>query len=226
MKEVQCLVIFVFFVPIIVSGDNLHSNSQLRKRLTGNYDINQYANEDSSGKESDANQNYSNEIEPIADEHTALFETIPGEPKRDYPTYKTIPKTGFSCQGRVNWGYYADVETECQVFHVCESEYSKISFLCPVGSAFNQKHLVCDWWYNFDCHDEISLTSLYDDYDLGREEADGPQDADRDNRSSRGEKTLAKRRGGDYRTEDEEYDNANDNDGIYDLNLVSSGGNV
>lgn len=44
-----------------------------------------------------------------------LTESIPGEPNTDYPTYKSIPKTAFSCKGKPNWGYYADVETGCQV---------------------------------------------------------------------------------------------------------------
>lgn len=26
-----------------------------------------------------------------------------------------------------------------------------------MGSVFNQRYLVCDWWYNFDCNDAINL---------------------------------------------------------------------
>ena len=39
---------------------------------------------------------------------------IKGEADTDYPTLQTIPRTGFSCRGRPA-GFYADVETRCQV---------------------------------------------------------------------------------------------------------------
>lgn len=29
------------------------------------------------------------------------------------------PETGFTCVGKVIGGYYADVQTRCQMFHVC-----------------------------------------------------------------------------------------------------------
>lgn len=55
----------------------------------------------------------SDELEENSQRH--FTDTIPGDPNTDYPTYKSIPKTTFSCIGRPNWGYYADVETGCQV---------------------------------------------------------------------------------------------------------------
>lgn len=47
-----------------------------------------------------------------------------------------------------------------QVFHLCVSDMARVSFLCPVGSIFNQRHLVCDWWYNFDCQEAETLYPL------------------------------------------------------------------
>lgn len=44
-----------------------------------------------------------------------LEDSIPGSPERDYPTYSTIPRTGFSCKNQEWPGYYADVEAGCQV---------------------------------------------------------------------------------------------------------------
>lgn len=38
------------------------------------------------------------------------------------------------------------------MFHVCEEGGKKNSFLCPVGTIFNQQHFVCDWWSNVDCN--------------------------------------------------------------------------
>ncbi|XP_044756341.1 uncharacterized protein LOC123314936 [Coccinella septempunctata] len=101
-------------------------------------------------------QNYSNHY----------TDNLAGAPELDYPIFTSIPRTGFTCEGKVNWQYYADIETDCQVFHVCESQHSKISFLCPEGSIFNQRHLVCDWWYNVDCTDSFDLFLLKENYNV------------------------------------------------------------
>ena len=34
---------------------------------------------------------------------------------QDYPILATVPTTSFSCVGKAEGGYYADVETGCQV---------------------------------------------------------------------------------------------------------------
>ncbi|GBP89859.1 hypothetical protein EVAR_62350_1 [Eumeta japonica] len=75
--------------------------------------------------------------------------SIPGEPGQDYPTLSGIPKTSFTCSDKAP-GYYADVETDCQVFRVCAAgtNYGFQSFLCPNGTVFNQEVAVCDWWMN------------------------------------------------------------------------------
>ncbi|XP_042218294.1 mucin-5AC-like [Homarus americanus] len=88
--------------------------------------------------------------------------SIPGRSGVDYPTFQTIPKTGFDCSSKPAGGYYADTEADCQVFHVCWSGRSA-SFLCPVGTLFSQQVLVCDWWYNVDC----SSTSAFIDASPG-----------------------------------------------------------
>ena len=82
--------------------------------------------------------------------------TIPGQAGVDYPTLASIPDTSFSCANRVMGGYYADVETECQVFHICGGSNNvfgsiKYSFVCPNGTVFHQQYFTCDWWYNVDC---------------------------------------------------------------------------
>ena len=70
--------------------------------------------------------------------------------------HREAPKTNFTCDGKKPLGSYADVETNCQSFHVCTGDpekgsMEKHSFLCPNGTIFNQVHFICDWWYNFDC---------------------------------------------------------------------------
>merc|ERR1712223_531353 len=85
----------------------------------------------------------------------SLEETIPGVPGDDYPIFAEVPDTAFECDGLVEGGYYADVEAECQVFHICGNDgnggLTKYSFLCPNGTLFNQQYFVCDWWFNVDC---------------------------------------------------------------------------
>lgn len=61
-----------------------------------------------------------------------------------------IPKTEFDCSKRSVDGVYADQETGCQVWHVCQGSMQH-SFLCPGGTIFNAKNGVCDWWYNAKC---------------------------------------------------------------------------
>ncbi|XP_066596442.1 uncharacterized protein [Prorops nasuta] len=51
----------------------------------------------------------------------------------------------FSCANRI-YGYYADVENECQVFHVCMPQTRgalRWSFICPMETVFNQATFVC-----------------------------------------------------------------------------------
>lgn len=40
---------------------------------------------------------------------------------RPFPTYslENMPDTEFSCRDKILGGYYADAETQCQMFHVC-----------------------------------------------------------------------------------------------------------
>ena len=47
---------------------------------------------------------------------------IPGVPGEDYPILAQVPDTGFSCDGLVEGGYYADPAAECQAFHICAND--------------------------------------------------------------------------------------------------------
>ncbi|XP_071552285.1 U-scoloptoxin(01)-Cw1a-like [Panulirus ornatus] len=61
------------------------------------------------------------------------------------------PLRTFSCNGRA-YGYYADVSTDCQVFHVClpitddegeVAETAHFSFFCGNQTTFSQETLTC-----------------------------------------------------------------------------------
>ena len=99
-----------------------------------------------------------------------LMNAIPGDPGQDYPILDMVPDTQFSCRGRVFGGYYADPETQCQVFHVCGRRGEKYSFLCPHGTIFNQNYLTCDFWFNSDCSQAESLYGINDQIQSQRED--------------------------------------------------------
>merc|ERR1712083_30507 len=111
------------------------------------------------------------------DEHQGLDwlrEALPGEPEIDYPIYSLPPPTSsFSCNGRVEGGYYADTELRCQAFQICvhdsEGGLVKYSFLCPNGSLFDQQYFVCDFWFNVDCAQAESFYFLNDEIAAERE---------------------------------------------------------
>ncbi|XP_031621716.1 mucin-5AC isoform X2 [Contarinia nasturtii] len=78
-----------------------------------------------------------------------IYQGVVGRPGIDFPVLTSIPQTTFNCRDFGN-GYFADLETECQVFHICEGG-KKISFLCPNGTIFQQTELICDWWFKVNC---------------------------------------------------------------------------
>ncbi|XP_076061492.1 uncharacterized protein LOC143037250 [Oratosquilla oratoria] len=65
-------------------------------------------------------------------------------------------KDTFNCGGK-NYGFYADKDNDCQIFHVClnyqqlfPSNFSRpvvvqYSFICPEHTIFSQEALVCAW---------------------------------------------------------------------------------
>uniref|UniRef100_A0A8W7PSI7 Chitin-binding type-2 domain-containing protein n=1 Tax=Anopheles coluzzii TaxID=1518534 RepID=A0A8W7PSI7_ANOCL len=73
------------------------------------------------------------------------YQGLVGRPGIDFPVLTHIPNTVFDCKNHGN-GYFADLETRCQVFHICD-DGKKISFLCPNGTIFRQLDLICDWWF-------------------------------------------------------------------------------
>ena len=58
---------------------------------------------------------------------------------QDYPILATVPTTSFSCVGKAEGGYYADVETGCQVKLSNDGNHKiKMRFLVQCnGGVFN-----------------------------------------------------------------------------------------
>ena len=88
--------------------------------------------------------------------------SVPGTPGEDYPIFSAVPQTSFTCSDKDEGGYYADMETGCQVYHTCgnREDYNlvKYSSLCPNGTIFAQQQQTCRWWYLVDC---LSSDSFY-----------------------------------------------------------------
>ncbi|XP_017780882.1 PREDICTED: uncharacterized protein LOC108565779 isoform X2 [Nicrophorus vespilloides] len=59
-------------------------------------------------------------------------------------------KRQFSCEGRAA-GYYADVESGCQIYHMCDGLGRQFSYTCPNTTLFQQRMLICDHWYMVNC---------------------------------------------------------------------------
>ena len=51
---------------------------------------------------------------PYHSSSSGEWDITPGEPGSDYPVLTHIPPTGFQCKDRLS-GYYADIDTRCQV---------------------------------------------------------------------------------------------------------------
>ncbi|CAH1395621.1 unnamed protein product [Nezara viridula] len=88
-----------------------------------------------------------------------------------------MPITSFSCRDKIIGGYYADPETDCQMFHVCVKVpglgVQDYKFLCPNETSFDQENQICDDWYNIDC--EASTLYYSDNFDLYRIGGDIPR---------------------------------------------------
>lgn len=81
-------------------------------------------------------------IDYLIDENTLMIIIIYFQ----YLDFDNLPETNFSCAGKVIGGYYADLETDCQMFHVCtigqQEEPMDIKFLCLNGTVFDQVSII------------------------------------------------------------------------------------
>lgn len=121
------------------------------KQATRNYDQQQQEVDHDGNSSNNLNRNSATTQDPLADSEPALYGSVAGAPGVDFPAYTRIPKTSFTCEGKgYDFGFYADEEAQCQVYHVCWSGRRE-SFLCGVGTVFNQAILTCDYWHSVDC---------------------------------------------------------------------------
>nr|CAD7415075.1 unnamed protein product [Timema poppensis] len=70
--------------------------------------------------------------------------TTPSSPDRDSNLDLPV-RTSISPSSAV------ELQHDKRVFHFCQKDGRKDSFLCPKGTLFNEILNHCDWWYNVKC---------------------------------------------------------------------------
>lgn len=109
------------------------------------------------------------------DSEPAVYGSVSGVPGIDFPGYTTIPNTPFSCESRpFDPGMYADESTGCQVYHLCY-QGRRESFLCGIGTVFNQAIMNCDFWHAVDCSKSSEYYHLNSEFGKASAEGGGSQ---------------------------------------------------
>jgi len=104
----------------------------------------------------------------IPDQAPAQLLTLPS----NATSIRANIEDSFSCEGR-EYGYYADVENDCQIFHVClpvtyangRSQMFRWSFICPEETIFNQEMFTCTRYdESIDCAESPRFYSLNNNF--------------------------------------------------------------
>ena len=86
------------------------------QEFLGNHDLKNNENFWSNGRTNSIKSLPENESEDYEQSsRNNWLDAVPGVPGKDYPNLVTIPETSFTCADKKPGGYYADVETRCQV---------------------------------------------------------------------------------------------------------------
>ncbi|XP_066596229.1 uncharacterized protein [Prorops nasuta] len=56
----------------------------------------------------------------------------------------------FTCENK-SMGFYADIEYNCTIFHICDDIGLGVPVICPLGTVFDQKLQICSDAENVDC---------------------------------------------------------------------------
>merc|ERR1711976_897591 len=103
------------------------------------------------------------EPEPYHEEHHNEH-GVPGHACVDYPCLAEAPYTKFTCASApFQPGMYADVDSGCQAYRVCEDGRHGphgAGFVCPNGTLFDQHLFRCETWNTVDCYAAPKLYAL------------------------------------------------------------------
>ncbi|CRK88454.1 CLUMA_CG002259, isoform A [Clunio marinus] len=107
---------------------------------------------------------------PITSIIAGIISLASGQTNQRY-SLQNMPHTSFTCRDKILGGYYADAETNCQMFHICVKVagvgIQDFRFLCPNGTAFDQEAQICADWGDVDC-EAATLYYGSDNFDLYR----------------------------------------------------------
>lgn len=106
----------MFFTSFLLNFSQRHRTSpKIVAQRTGAAKFEEYHDQDNVSHESKVRKRFSEDpdIEPV-DNDPEIYQGVLGRPGVDFPVMTLIPKTNFDCQNMGN-GYFADLETSCQV---------------------------------------------------------------------------------------------------------------
>jgi len=96
------------------------------------------------------------------------------------------PGNSFDCSDKP-FGYYADIESDCELFHICNPvldndgivlEVAKYSFFCPNQTFFDQSTLTCNHKIAADAFPCAESESLFNSVPFGEKELPAFEDED------------------------------------------------
>ncbi|CAL1686902.1 unnamed protein product [Lasius platythorax] len=80
--------------------------------------------------------------------HLETYEEISSE-QNDIDIFGNL-SFRFTCEGMPT-GFYADVDYNCKIFHVCENSGDGFPVICANNTVFDQKQRICTDEENIDC---------------------------------------------------------------------------
>jgi len=66
-------------------------------------------------------------------------------------------------------GFYADVEANCKIYHMCDDHGNKFNYRCPEETAFRQDALICDHAHLVDCQATIYPSAEFPNENIDKE---------------------------------------------------------
>lgn len=110
-----CVVLFTFFFFIELFTQRQRTSPKIVAQRTGAARFEEYYDDENASHESKLKKRYSQDPdnEPVETD-PEVYQGVLGKPGVDFPVMTTIPKTNFACNNLGN-GYFADLETSCQV---------------------------------------------------------------------------------------------------------------
>lgn len=73
-----------------------------------------------------------------------------------------MAQTNFTCENKLSGGYHSDIETDCQVFHLCKFEehtgqWIHKRFRCLNETVFDQQRLICRSRQHVPCSEAVQF---------------------------------------------------------------------